>query len=52
MMQKYSKTAPHIETTCFENIKITTPSDFYTIRALLEAKNDLDILGVNLNEYM
>ena len=52
MMQKYSNTAPHIETTCFENIKITTPSDFYTIRALLEAKNDLDILGVNLNDYM
>ena len=29
-----------------ENIKITTPMDFYVFRALLDAKEDLQIMGV------
>jgi 2-C-methyl-D-erythritol 4-phosphate cytidylyltransferase len=51
LMQRYCDRNPHIVETCFENIKITTPSDFYTIRALLEAKNDMDALGVSLEDY-
>ncbi|HOI99891.1 MAG TPA: IspD/TarI family cytidylyltransferase [Rectinema sp.] len=29
----------------FENIKITTPDDFYTLRAILDAKEDAQIYG-------
>ena len=28
-----------------ENIKITTPDDFYTMRALLDAKEEAQIFG-------
>lgn len=51
LMRTYSDKKPHVVTTCFENIKITTPADFYTIRALLEAKNDMDALGVKFEDY-
>lgn len=30
----------------YENIKITTPDDFYTMRALLQAKEDAQIYGI------
>ena len=30
---------------CQENIKITTPDDFYTMRALLDAKEEAQIFG-------
>lgn len=30
----------------YENIKITTPDDFYTMRAILQAKEDAQIYGV------
>lgn len=33
-----------------ENIKITTPEDFYTMRALLDAKENEQIYGVNIDE--
>lgn len=33
-----------------ENIKITTPEDFYTMRALLDAKENEQIYGVESNE--
>ena len=29
-----------------ENIKITTPNDFYTFRALMEIRENLQIFGV------
>jgi 2-C-methyl-D-erythritol 4-phosphate cytidylyltransferase 1 len=29
-----------------ENIKITTPIDFYTFKAYLEVKNSLNIMGL------
>lgn len=29
-----------------ENIKVTTPADFYIYRALLDAKEDSQILGL------
>ena len=31
----------------YENIKITTPEDFYTMRAVLQVKEDAQIYGVN-----
>ncbi|SMC40390.1 2-C-methyl-D-erythritol 4-phosphate cytidylyltransferase [Oscillospiraceae bacterium] len=33
-----------------ENIKITTPEDFYTMRALLDAKENEQIYGVDIDE--
>lgn len=33
-----------------ENIKITTPEDFYIMRALLDAKENTQIYGVEINE--
>ena len=30
----------------YENIKITTPIDFYTFKAYLEVKNSLNIMGL------
>ena len=30
----------------YENIKITTPDDFYTMRAILQAKEDQQIYGI------
>lgn len=32
----------------YENIKITTPDDFYTMRAILQAKEDSQIYGLDL----
>lgn len=31
----------------YENIKITTPDDFYTMRAILQAKEDAQIYGID-----
>ena len=31
----------------YENIKITTPDDYYTMRAILDAKEDKQIYGVD-----
>lgn len=33
----------------YENIKITTPDDFYTMRAILQAKEDAQIYGLDIN---
>ena len=30
----------------YENIKITTPDDFYTMRAILQVKEDAQIYGI------
>ena len=45
MMQYYGKKLYLIEGPQ-ENIKITTPDDFYTMRALLEAKEEAQIYGL------
>ena len=45
MMQYYGKKLYLIEGPQ-ENIKITTPDDFYTMRALLDAKEDAQIYGL------
>ena len=42
MMQKYGFRL-HIIDGPYENIKITTPDDFFTMRAMLEAKENSQI---------
>lgn len=44
MMQYYGYKL-HITDGPFDNIKITTPDDFYTMRAILEAKENAQIYG-------
>ncbi|MCO4633238.1 2-C-methyl-D-erythritol 4-phosphate cytidylyltransferase [Streptococcus infantarius subsp. infantarius] len=44
MMQYYGYKL-HITDGPYENIKITTPDDFYTMRAILEAKENAQIYG-------
>ncbi|MDE7430351.1 MAG: 2-C-methyl-D-erythritol 4-phosphate cytidylyltransferase [Lachnospiraceae bacterium] len=45
MMQHYGKKMYMIDGP-YENIKITTPDDFYTMRAILEAKENAQIYGI------
>lgn len=44
MMQYYNKSLYLVDGP-YENIKITTPDDFYTMRAMLEAKENAQIYG-------
>ena len=44
-MMKYFKYKLHMTDGPYENIKITTPDDFYTMRAILEAKENAQIYG-------
>lgn len=46
MMQKFGKKL-HLIDGPRENIKITTPEDFYTMRAILEAKENAQIYGID-----
>ena len=46
MMQYYGYTL-HMTDGPYENIKITTPDDFYTMRAILQAKEDAQIYGMD-----
>ena len=46
MMQHYGYKL-HMTDGPYENIKITTPDDFYTMRAILEAKENAQIYGVD-----
>lgn len=46
MMQYYGYTL-HMTDGPYENIKITTPDDFYTMRAILQAKEDAQIYGLD-----
>lgn len=48
MMQYYGKSLYLIDGPS-ENIKITTPGDFYTMRAILEAKENAQIYGLDNN---
>lgn len=45
MMQYYGKQLYMVDGP-YENIKITTPDDFYTMRAILEAKENAQIYGL------
>ena len=45
MMQYYGHELFTVEGPA-ENIKITTPSDFYIFRAIMDAKENLQILGL------
>lgn len=45
MMKYYGKQLYMVDGP-FENIKITTPDDFYTMRAILEAKENAQIYGI------
>ncbi len=45
MMKHYGYILYSVEG-CSENIKITTPNDFYTFRALVDAKENSQILGI------
>jgi 2-C-methyl-D-erythritol 4-phosphate cytidylyltransferase len=44
MMKKYGEKLFMVDGP-YENIKITTPNDFYTLRAILDAKEDAQIYG-------
>ena len=44
MMQYYGHKLYTVEGPA-ENIKITTPSDFYIFRAIMDARENLQILG-------
>lgn len=44
-MMQYYKRPLHLVDGPYENIKITTPDDFYTMRALLDAKENAQIYG-------
>ena len=46
MMQYYGKSLYLVDGP-YENIKITTPDDFYTMRAILEAKENAQIYGMD-----
>mgnify|MGYP004488170099 FL=1 len=46
MMQHYGYKL-HMTDGPYENIKITTPDDFYTMRAILEAKENAQIYGLD-----
>jgi len=46
MMNHYGY-ALHMTDGPYENIKITTPDDFYTMRAILQAKEDAQIYGID-----
>ena len=46
MMQFYGYSL-HMTDGPYENIKITTPDDFYTMRAIIEAKENAQIYGVD-----
>lgn len=46
MMQHYGKKLCMVDGP-YENIKITTPDDFYTMRAILEAKENAQIYGID-----
>ena len=46
-MMQYYGAKMHITDGPYENIKITTPDDFYTMRAILEAKENAQIYGID-----
>ena len=51
MMLKYSDKKPHIVETCPENLKVTTPLDYYIMKAIIEAEDSLSAPDVNIEDY-
>lgn len=49
LMQRYGHTLYMVDGP-YENIKITTPDDFYAMRAILDAKENLQIYGLEEEE--
>lgn len=47
-MMKYYGYQLHMTDGPYENIKITTPDDFYTMRAILQAKEDAQLNGLEM----
>lgn len=47
-MMKHYGYQLHMTDGPYENIKITTPDDFYTMRAILQAKEDAQLNGIDL----
>lgn len=47
-MMKHYGYQLHMTDGPYENIKITTPDDFYTMRAILQAKEDAQLKGIDL----
>ena len=43
MMLTYGDKAPHMVATCPENIKVTTPLDYYLMRAVIDAQDELTV---------
>lgn len=50
MMLRYGKQL-HVVKTQPENIKITTPGDYFVAQAIMQHQNDLTVLGVDNDEY-
>ena len=51
MMLTYGDKAPHLVETCPENVKVTTPLDYYIMRAVIEAQDELVAPDVNIEDY-
>ena len=49
LMKQYGHSL-HMVDGPYENIKITTPDDFYTMRAILDAKENAQIYGFDSEE--
>ena len=47
LMQKYGKMQLHMVDGPYENIKITTPDDYFTMRAIFQAREDYQIYGLD-----
>ncbi len=47
LMQKYGKRQLHMVDGPYENIKITTPDDYFTMRAIFQAREDYQIYGLD-----
>lgn len=46
LMKKYGKRELHMVDGPYENIKITTPDDYFTMRAIFQAREDYQIYGL------
>ena len=52
MMLKYGDKTLHTVQTCPENIKITTPIDYYLMRAIIEAQDGLEAPRADLGDFL
>ncbi len=47
-MMKYYGYQLHVTNSPSDNIKITTPGDFYTLKAIIEAKENAQVFGIEV----